>query len=285
MHADIGKLFEIRFYFDHFLGMAFVSGGFFGVLIFLSHIRPSSFNFSRISINEAGLLGSAFVFGSGTSGGLTLVSISFCIGALIVFLDNLMRGSFVFRIAALLYFGAVAVCLAQEKYQKPYHWWNIENLPVNTVHFSVWDTSQAKNLKAFETATSSCDRKPEVLLAYPHMTMFNVISGIPHYGRAITYWLDFLSDSHANAALESLKVKGPDLLILWDMPDLVYDTHSNLFKGGRALVQKEIYNFLVSRDFLQSYDHLMDIKDGDNLYRVFGKNYLNCSRHDPIILK
>ena len=272
------NVFDEKLYFDHFVNLAYAAGGFSGLLIFFAHVWPKLFNVQRRSINEASIISFAFILGAGTSGGLTLVSVSFCIGALIVFFDKFANRSIVFRSAAVLYFGAVTFCFAQEKIQRPYHWWGIETPPIETSHFSVLDLEQSRDLQAVAQLVSQCRHDPKTLLAYPHMTMFNIVTDLKPYRNAITFWLDYLSDKHAEAELEALKKEGPDILVFWAMPDLVFEAHSNLFKQGRPTAHKKIAEFLESEAFLRDFYHLKSINNGQNLFKLFGKRRLGCPR-------
>ena len=69
--------------------------------------------------------------GAGTGGGLTLVSI-LPIGTIIVFLDNLLGKSVVFRVGVAIYFLSVGATLFSEKLNKPFSWWYVESPPIRS---------------------------------------------------------------------------------------------------------------------------------------------------------
>jgi len=277
------KLYDHEFYFHHFNSLCYLTGGFSGFFLLLTNIKTDWFKFDRRSVNEAAFLCLGFVFGAGTSGGLTLVSISIPVGVVIIFLDRFVSSSNVYRTLAFIYFSCVGAFLVGNKFDRPFDWWSSETVPISQTTRSVWDTNQGKRLQILNDILSKCEIKPLTLLAYPHMTMFNVVSKLSPHGKVVTYWLDYLSDEHAVQAHRELKIKGPDILIHWKMPQAVFDGHSKLFKHGASLVHQEISEYLLSPLFLMKYKRITVIQDAQNSYQVFAKEALGCP--DANILK
>ena len=204
------------------------------------------------------LINTAFIMASGTSGGLTFVSISFAIGSLALFIDLLYRHS-KFALGVIVAFGMV-VCsvMIPAKLQTPYDWWHIKANAEKKFSFSVSDTALYRNLNKLTKIVSECEVAPKSLLAFPHMTVFNIFTGISPYQSSPVFWMDYLSEKHGLEVLDSLHIDQPDILVIWNVPNDVYQVHSDLFRGGSELVQK-IYSIDFKRWLPSTYVNLLNV--------------------------
>ena len=262
-------------FFNHFNNLSYLAGGYIPFLLLGFAFLPSSVVKSEKFL-EAGLLSIGFILGAGTSGGLTFVSIAFSIGTIIVFLDKVFGKSVVFRLGVAIYFLSVCATLFSEKLNKPFAWWYVESSPIRFQNMFSTDTNVKAQLDLFREEIKKCERQPNNLLAFPHMTQFNIAADLFPYGKAIVFWMDYLSDAHALEQLTQLRYRKPDIIVFWDMPDDVYNTHSNLFKAGEPMVHKDIAEVITAPEYLDDYETIAQFAEGANDYMVYAKAELNC---------
>ena len=108
------------------------------------------------------------------------------------------------------------------------------------------------------------------------MTVFNIFTGISPYQSSPVFWMDYLSEKHGLEVLDSLHIDQPDILVIWNVPNDVYQAHSDLFRGGSELVQKDIFELISSVGYLSTYVNLLNVSDRNQTYKVYSKQSLGC---------
>jgi hypothetical protein len=78
------------------------------------------------------------------------------------------------------------------------------------------------------------------IYVFPHMPIFNLISGRPPFANAVESWYDFMSDRQANKVADQLLLDPPKIIVFARLPDEVADTHEMYFRPNNPLGQRRI---------------------------------------------
>jgi hypothetical protein len=223
----------------------------------------------------ATLLNFSLVFGSGMSGGLTKTSIFLTVGFIILSVIEYSRHNKLFILIVAICVCPTSYAMIKAKYKKPYEWWGYSAGPVSHMDFKLEENVTYKDLINLKHYLDECSVSPKSLMAYPHMAMVNIVTKIRYYEKAPVFWFDFMSDSDAQEVLVSLIRKHPDIIILWEVPEIAYEAHSRMFKNGRNLIHQDIYKLITSQNYTEKYKEKKVIISGGN-YRMYIKKNLEC---------
>jgi hypothetical protein len=78
------------------------------------------------------------------------------------------------------------------------------------------------------------------IYVFPHMPIFNLISGRPPFANAVESWYDFMSDKQADKVADQLLLSPPKIIVFASLPDEVADAHEKYFRSNNALGQRRI---------------------------------------------
>lgn len=256
----------------------YIFGASISILIFST--KPS---FLKAKFLILFLAGVGLIMGNGTSAGLSEISafygLSILLAALLTLSAPLLFPSVVPLVASIL----LTFSVLERKLEMPYSWWSIRSedirslVCVNTVgvldHICVDQkkyTALSKLLSAMQDASSSNSE----LYVFPHMPIFNLMSGLLPYKNLVVSWFDFTSQERAKNITADLLQDPPQLTLIARLPIEVFEGHERLFNHS---LQSEQRNIVAAIDELARVGRIKLIEtayvDGLqlDLYQKIGK--------------
>lgn len=131
-------------------------------------------------------------------------------------------------------------------------------------------TALSKLLSAMQDASSSNSE----LYVFPHMPIFNLMSGLLPYKNLVVSWFDFTSQERAKNITADLLQDPPQLTLIARLPIEVFEGHERLFNHS---LQSEQRNIVAAIDELARVGRIKLIEtayvDGLqlDLYQKIGK--------------
>lgn len=181
------------------------------------------------------------MWGSGTSAGLTQISLILTIIAVFIFLLNF---NFITSTIAFVLLSSVILIYPAMKYEAPFSWWGYtlpairdSNVKLEMGYGKGLYTSSelANSYNTLYQLMNSGDKQSNTSLVFPHMPIFQLNSDTIPFGKAGVYWFDFLSNDLMDNEIELLNKERPEFILLIDVPRSTWEGHRNLFRAGGSM--------------------------------------------------
>jgi len=204
-----------------------------------------------------------YVFGNGTSAGLSEVGCFFGFAIFLAFTFSLRFDFGITRIVLLASSSLFLIFLVQRKYDHPYAWWGISEPNIRTCH----SISQQPALSGMRLSRQSVDivdtivkillkepKETASLFCFPHIPQFYLFTDRFPVTKAKVHWFDFLPDEGAIADALVLKKHLPTQLVIVNLPEIAWSAHERLFRHGQPLGQRKILAILDELRSSGKYD-------------------------------
>lgn len=194
-------------------------------------------------------VGLGLTCGNGTSAGLSEISAFLGVALLSAMA---LRVGLPYMVPALIPLGAMlllAAYLIHHKYENPYYWWSIESPDIRRTACGEPSGLLAglcvppQKLIAMEAITEAITQHSAAgapIYVFPHMPIFYRLADRPPFAGAVASWFDFMSDRQAEQLALSLAERPPAVLVVAQLPELVFTTHERLFRGEKPASQRQI---------------------------------------------
>lgn len=203
--------------------------------------------------------GVGLMFANGTSSqSLSEISTFVGLGAIVAaFLTLGTTTSAALLPTILLFIGLSAYCFAI-KFEAPYAWWQVKTAsveqticePANAVMNGLcFDPGELAKITSVVDEIQKRTNLNDPIYVFPHMPIFNLISGRPPFANAVESWYDFMSDRQAEKVADQLLLDPPKIIVFARLPDDVADAHERYFRPNNPLGQRRI---------LQTISQLLD---------------------------
>ena len=194
--------------------------------------------------------GVGLMFANGTSS-QTLSEISTFVGLSIIVAAFLTLGTT--TSAALLPTIVLSVGLSAfyiaNKFEAPYAWWQVKTASVTqticeptseVMNGLCFDPGEMAKINSIVDEIQKRTNPNDPIYVFPHMPIFNLISGRPPFANAVESWYDFMSDRQANKVADQLTLDPPKIIVFAKLPDNVADAHEKYFRSNKVLGQRRI---------------------------------------------
>lgn len=181
------------------------------------------------------------MWGSGTSAGLTQISLFFTIITIFIFLCNF---NFVTSALSFMLLASVLFVYPGIKYQTPFSWWGhslppiIESDTKLTVGYAkgIYTSSElAQSYNELYHLMKAGNVHNNTSLVFPHMPIFQLNSNSVPFGKAAVYWFDFISNDLMDMETILLSEKNPQFILIIDVPVATWEGHRKLFRANGAM--------------------------------------------------
>ena len=181
------------------------------------------------------------MWGSGTSAGLTQISLILSIITVFIFLLNF---NFITSTIAFVLLSSVILIYPAIKYEAPFSWWGYSLPPISESNTKLeqgygkglyTSAELANSYNTLYQLMNSGDKGNNATLVFPHMPIFQLNSNTVPFGKAGVYWFDFLSNELMDNEIELLGRQRPKFILLIDVPQSTWEGHRNLFRAGGAM--------------------------------------------------
>jgi hypothetical protein len=148
----------------------------------------------------------------------------------------------------LLFTGLSAYCFAN-KFEAPYAWWQVKTASVTqticeptseVMNGLCFDPGEMAKINSIVDEIQKRTNPNDPIYVFPHMPIFNLISGRPPFANAVESWYDFMSDKQANKVADQLTLDPPKIIVFAKLPDNVADAHEKYFRSNKVLGQRRI---------------------------------------------
>jgi hypothetical protein len=135
------------------------------------------------------------------------------------------------------------------KFDVPYSWWLLKTgsvrsavcKPANEVMRGLcFDPGELSKIDAIVAEIQKRTDPSDPVYVFPHMPLFNLISGRPPFANAVESWYDFMTDRTAEKVAARLLSDPPKIIVLANLPSVVADEHEKAFRDGGILGQRRI---------------------------------------------
>lgn len=107
------------------------------------------------------------------------------------------------------------------------------------------------------------------ILCFPNIPIFYMLSNRYAGIKAVVQWPDFLADNFAISESKRILNSKPKIIVYLDLPELVWNTHEQLFRHGGKSGQREIIKSiekLVNKDKLYTLETSIQINNEVKLF-------------------
>ena len=144
------------------------------------------------------------------------------------------------------------LCMSQ-KITCAYSWWGTtenelyeETYPIDVKGLEGFRVSEEQS-RIFEEVVKTINDNTDTnstLMAFPGMTIFNLLTDHDYAGFTPVYFYDVCADKYAEMDAEIYKSAPPDIVIWWDIPGCI-ETHEALFRNGQTSGQRKIIEWFA----------------------------------------
>lgn len=164
--------------------------------------------------------------------------------------------------------------IALSKVIVPYNWWGMSQDNIFAARYKV-NYPQMKNIFVdektsilFNTVKESIDKyskEVDDVFLYPHIPIFYFLHHKKPPVKSIIQWFDFATTKQLADDLSKLKIKKPNLIVMFSPPLFVYEGHANLLK--HPLIQLDYDHFFHDLILSGQYriEKIVYFKDTDRL--------------------
>jgi hypothetical protein len=196
------------------------------------------------------------IWGVGSSGGLNWYATAIPLIAIFAWVSTKTRYLDFFTIVTLVTSIAIATTTYSNWLLSPYNWWGYRTPSVNLAIVTS-DTGLTQGLRmdrqTLSTLKSVEDRLEVVkdckggLMVFPHMPIFQLDLDSQPQRRDAVYWFDFVSQSNILKAISEVENNPPAGYVIINVPDFVWDGHSQSFNGGNEFYQRKLIEVLQEK--------------------------------------
>jgi hypothetical protein len=196
------------------------------------------------------------IWGAGSSGGLNWYATAIPLIAIFAWVSTKTRYLDFFTIVTLVTSIAIATTTYSNWLLSPYNWWGYRTPSVNLAIVTS-DTGLTQGLRmdrqTLSTLKSVEDRLEVVkdckggLMVFPHMPIFQLDLDSQPQRRDAVYWFDFVSQSNILKAISEVENNPPAGYVIINVPDFVWDGHSQAFNGGNEFYQRKLIEVLQEK--------------------------------------
>ena len=178
------------------------------------------------------------IWGSGTSAGLSQISLYLAFITVFIFLFNF---NFITAIFSLLILVSTVFYYPEYKYTHPFSWWGhtLPSIDKSDIKVEVgygkgiYTSAQlAMSYNKIYSLMGTPNQSNEYSLVFPHMPIFQLNSNTIPFGRAGVYWFDFISNKLMSDEEILLERRRPSFILLIDVPTDTWEGHRKLFRAG-----------------------------------------------------
>jgi hypothetical protein len=221
------------------------------------------------------------MFANGTSS-QTLSEISTFVGLSIIVAAFLTLGTT--TSAALLPTIVLSVGLSAfyiaTKFETPYAWWQIKTASVmqticeptsDVMNGLCFDPGERTKINSIVDEIQKRTNPNDPIYVFPHMPIFNLISGRPPFANAVESWYDFMSDRQANKVADQLTLDPPKIIVFAKLSDNVANAHEKYFRSNKVLGQRRIIsaiNQLLEQNIIRAVLTTSALNDVDIIVYV-----------------
>lgn len=135
------------------------------------------------------------------------------------------------------------------KFETPYAWWGLKMgsvmqticEPANAIMNGLcFDPGELAKINSIVDEIQKRTDPNDPVYVFPHMPIFNLISGRRPFANAVESWYDFMSDRTAEKVAELLLSAPPKVIIFANLPSIVADEHEKAFRTNKVLGQRRI---------------------------------------------
>jgi hypothetical protein len=135
------------------------------------------------------------------------------------------------------------------KFETPYSWWLLKTgnvmqticEPANAVMNGLcFDPGELAKITSVVDEIQKRTDPNDPIYVFPHMPIFNLISGRAPFANAVESWYDFMSDRTAEKVAELLLSEPPKVIVFANLPSVVAEEHEKAFRSNKVLGQRRI---------------------------------------------
>lgn len=195
-----------------------------------------------------GIMSAGMIWGNGTSGGLSEISVFTMFALVLVGMLDLSQFRYVGPTLAVVLATCFICFFSSNKFDAPYSWWSIEEPSVYQAGHSS-NAALARGLKMSKNTATNLDELTSSLatgpqdgdiFAFPNIPIVYLLSNRWPNSKVIVPWFDFLSDEHAKKEGSRLLEVPPAIIVNLKLPPLVWSEHERLFRNRKSLGQRDI---------------------------------------------
>lgn len=244
---------------NYIIPAALTSAGIALFLIILSNYINSFRKIISIYTATIFIICLSWIFGNGTSAGLSEISIFVISAYTIAWLMSQSYLKYAGIIAALFISFSLILTFTSRKFDTPYAWWGITEPTVRSANFTS-ELPIAKRLNLSKTSAAIYNnlfkelklvKEEEKIFAFPHIPIIYLISNKYPDSKVLVSWFDFLPDTEAIIEADRIIKNPPTIIAELIMPDSTWASHEKLFRDSRPLGQREIkgaINYLMTNN-------------------------------------
>ena len=219
------------------------------VFCLLHFFRLAGGEKKNVGLFVVSALSMGLVFGNGTSAGVTQISLFLPLALLLAYL--LSAASFLHSIQAVVVGLSfmLTLTLAASKYAHPYSWWGLAEPDIRQSRIEpdidalkgfVVSPGTARAFSIVSSIIKSNTTVKDSIFTFPNIPIFYLLTDRWPKTMAKVHWFDFLSDSKAAGDARALRDNPPKIFVNLELPQDVWLAHESLFRGGKAMGQREI---------------------------------------------
>lgn len=195
------------------------------------------------------LAGIGLIMGNGTSAGLSEISAFYGLAIVLATLLTLSSPYLIPAVVPLVLSMLFTFSVLERKLEAPYSWWSVKSQDIRQIVCAKTKgllsniCVEPHKYEAIESLVSSIKTASsygDELYVFPHMPIFNLMSGRLPYKNLVVSWFDFTSQERAkNIAIDLLK-DPPQMMLIARIPIEVFEGHERLFNHSMPSEQRNI---------------------------------------------
>lgn len=189
------------------------------------------------------------IWGCGTAAGISEVALILSTGLLIGIALNARSRFNILRIATLVLCVLMVLYMTSFKYINPYNWWGLDQPDIRTtstrlqVKYLHGFVVSEQTARIFSEVTSIVERNTnpgDSIYTFPNIPIFYLLTDRYPDTFGIVSWFDVEPDRYAASDALRIRELPPKVIIYLDVPEFVWDSHEDLFRGGSMSGQRQI---------------------------------------------
>ncbi len=244
----------------------------FSILIILTSLNKNSIikDFLIFFIISFG-----FIFGNGTSAGLSEISLFLILAFSIAYLSSL-KPMFIFLNISFLFSLLIICTYSSLKFNQPYAWWYVDEPSIKSERKNSSQEllsgmrislKSQKTIDDIVTTIINNSNHDDDIFVFPNISGLYFLSDRWPKSKVIVSWFDFLPDNLAISEALRIKNNPPVLIVNLTLPEEAWKLHEEYFRKGHPLGQREIYLVIKELTNSKNYSNIYTTKlvDGVNI--------------------
>lgn len=195
------------------------------------------------------LAGIGLIMGNGTSAGLSEISAFYGLAIVLATLLTLSSPFLVPAAIPLVLSMLFTFSVFERKLELPYNWWSVKSQDIRQIACAKTKgllsniCIEPDKYEAIESLVSSIKAASTIgdeLYVFPHMPIFNLLSGRLPYKNLVVSWFDFTSQERAKNLSMDLLNEPPKVMLIARIPIEVFEGHERLFNRSMPSEQRNI---------------------------------------------